>query len=217
MTTKKLFEHLRKRTNLKGSAIIESLLVIPFLIILVFAILQIFLYYYSNNVMNTATNDAANTASYQLRGHPSLVENIGNNSNSLESLALAEIVKETSVDRMDEVTKHNGFILYGKDKNGDQLDDLLSEVEFKGSKSKCDDLIKNKTRVTCAYLDQDDGGYGDNRARSYQLIVRTKAPYRLTGNFLSVLSGKNDGEPNIFVYGNASSPIDMPGRFNYFE
>src|SRR5690625_3930265 len=116
-----------------GSVIIESIIVIPFIIIVIFMISQIFVYYYSNNVMNTATNDAANTVSYQLRGNPILVEayenNFSNFNNGSPFFPLRDAVKETINERVDNTTESNNFILFSKNFSGEELD-LKEDIDF---------------------------------------------------------------------------------------
>lgn len=214
---------INKKSQKKGSVLIESILVIPFLIILVFMMLQIFLYYYANNVMNTSTNDAANSASYELRGNPILIESFGQgNLNFVDGGKLGPLsndISDTINNRISEVTKHNTLILFGKNDKGDNIN-LKDNVDFFGSEETCNQAIKDKnnTRVTCAYVYSKDGSGDGSKDQSYQIVVRSKAPYKILGNFFGVLGGgENEENSKFFVYGNASSPIEMPGRFNYFE
>jgi len=186
-------------------------------------------------MMNTATNDAANTVSYQLRGNPALIElfreaesESGVTTISIDDERLGDEFESnvgvTINERIHQLTDHNAYILFGETEEGEEIP-MEPDVDGSGegrialasSEEECDDFIKSdRARVSCAYLYVDRSDTGNERASSYQIVVRSKAPFRFVGNFFSVLSGSDGEDDSIFsIYGNSSSPIEMPGRFNY--
>jgi succinate dehydrogenase flavin-adding protein (antitoxin of CptAB toxin-antitoxin module) len=212
-----------KKTKKKGSLIIEQLLVFPIMIGIIWLIMQMIIFVYSNNQINTSANETSQVLSQILRGSDEDLRGL--------STANREIVEDEALKKIIGTVEKNKFIMLMKDNitgveyltinatTGDvqgfvRYDTLAagpveSVLLISENKTLCETSLqdKEKRRVICIYTEESDQV---TSKKSQQMVVRIKAPFHLIG---SIIPGVDD---KILLYGNGVSTKELTGRFQYY-
>jgi len=212
-----------KKTKKRGSLIIEQLLVFPIMIGIIWLIMQMIIFVYSNNQINTSANETSQVLSQILRGSDEDLRGL--------STANREIVEDEALKKIIGTVEKNKFIMLMKDNitgieyltinatTGDvqgfvRYDTLAtgpveSVLLISENKTLCETSLqdKEKRRVICIYTEESDQV---TSKKSQQMVVRIKAPFHLIG---SIIPGVDD---KILLYGNGVSTKELTGRFQYY-
>jgi succinate dehydrogenase flavin-adding protein (antitoxin of CptAB toxin-antitoxin module) len=212
-----------KKTKKNGSLIIEQLLVFPIMIGIIWLIMQMIIFVYSNNQINTSANETSQVLSQILRGSDEDLRGL--------STANREIVEDEALKKIIGTVEKNKFIMLMKDNitgveylntnatTGDvqgfvRYDTLAagpveSVLLITENKVLCETSLQDneKRRVICIYTEESDQ---ITSKKSQQMVVRIKAPFHLIG---SIIPGVDD---KILLYGNGVSTKELTGRFQYY-
>lgn len=191
---------LQKRRK-KGSLILEFLVVLPVLIFVAWACLQIMFFVNAQSTLHQAAMDAARITATELRGHvgpissaPSFTQNT---------------IRDQVQTKIHHVTKYNSLILLYRGENYEWLapnavpvyldegdcNTILAGVEARGI---CVETNTTITDPTTMVLGQDEE----------QVVVKIKAPFKLIGSFLPSLE-------SLSAEGQGSAIKEASERHNY--
>ncbi len=186
-----------KKLRKKGQAFIDTIIVLPIMLISTWLILQMIVFVYANNQVDNAADNGAILVAQQLRGTTDKLDVISNQDQIVEDLFI----------RLDQSLNNNGFILFSKDSSNNSvtLDNYSVIIE---NKEGCQTDISNRDtkRVLCVYTDS----INVNGRNHDQMIVRVKVPFKIIGNFIPGI------EDNIFLHGNGAATKEISGRFQYY-
>ena len=212
-----------KNPRKKGSLIIEQLLVFPIMIGIIWLIMQMVIFVYSNNQVNTSANETAQVMSQILRGSEEKITSLASTNK--------EIVEDEALKKIMGTVEKNKFIMLAQDNitNVEYLkvnattgvvdgviryNAIIAGPEEKvllitEDKALCDTTLKDneKRRVICIYTEESDKVASK---KSQEIVVRIKAPFHLIG---SIIPGVDD---KINLYGNGVSTKELTGRFQYY-
>lgn len=203
---------MKRRYKKKGSLIIEQIIVTPILIGLLWLIMQMIIFVYSNNLINTAANESSQVISQMMRGNPSKV-------NQLSTDVSKELTNHIAY-KVKEITDKNKFILLNKDLDSDEEFITIDKDKIKIDESKIKMVVENQSvceqsiksdankRVICIFTEELGTG---SQAKTQQLVVRIKAPFHLIGSIIPNIDTK------ISLYGYGASAKEMPGRLQYYS
>lgn len=210
----------------KGSLIIEQLLVFPIMIGLIWLIMQMIIFVYSNNQVNVAANETAHSLSQMLRGTDKKLNEIDSNNRI--------VIQDEALKKVLGTLEQNRFVMLAKDSSGsvdttylrEEMGQVTGHIEYDAAvpgdeervlliiedPALCDTTIKEsgKKRVVCLYTEDGIDQSGTLKKNSQQVVVRIKAPFHLIG---SIIPGVDD---KISLYGNGLSTKEIPGRYQYY-
>jgi hypothetical protein len=213
----------KNKNKKKGSLIVEQVLVLPIMIGIIWLIMQMIIFVYSNNQVNTAANETSQVLSQILRGTDKTLVTLDPTNRGL--------VIDESLKKVINVSEKNGFIMMTKDKiqnktylwvdttTGIATGFITYTTSVSGLQEKPLLIIEDQTlckttledpdkrRVICIYTEESTN-IGDKE--SQQMVVRLKAPFHLIG---SIIPGVDD---KILLYGNGVSTKELTGRYQYY-
>ena len=96
-----------KNPRKKGSLIIEQLLVFPIMIGIIWLIMQMVIFVYSNNQVNTSANETAQVMSQILRGSEEKITSLASTNK--------EIVEDEALKKIMGTVEKNKFIMLAQD------------------------------------------------------------------------------------------------------
>ena len=183
----------------KGSLIVEFVAILPLLVFVAWACLQIMFYVNAHAVLHQAAMDAARVAATELRGHVGSIA-------SADAETKAKIVSQIQT-KTHHVTKYNALILLYRDRNYGHVAPSSIPVELNQD---CDEYLKNQPRGICIETHNALGNasavtWDDNNE---QIVVKIRAPFKTMGSFLPALE-------NLHVYGQGSAVKEVTERYNY--
>lgn len=187
-----------KKFRKKGQIFIEYIIVLPLMIISLWLILQLIVYVYANNQVDHAADSGALLVAQELRGTTSKIDSMSNKDEIIDDLFI----------RLDQSLNNNGFVLFKKDSNDNDLTLANYNVYIEGGGTNCQTALQSDSnkRVLCAFTQS----ITVNGKSHDQIIVRVKVPFKVIGNFVPGLEDK------VFLYGNGAATKDISGRFQYY-
>jgi hypothetical protein len=213
----------KNKNKKKGSLIVEQVLVFPIMIGIIWLIMQMIIFVYSNNQVNTAANETSQVLSQILRGTDKTLVTLNATNRGL--------VIDESLKKIINVSEKNGFIMMTKDKienknylwidstTGNATGFITYSTAITGLEEKPLVIVENqnlckttlddpqKRRVICIYTEESTA-VGDKE--SQQMVVRLKAPFHLIGSIIPGVDKK------ILLYGNGVSTKELTGRYQYY-
>lgn len=192
-----------KQKRKKGSLILEFVAIIPLLVFIVWACLQIMFFVNAQSTLHQAAMDAARIAATELRGHVGPIS-------SADSETQQKIIDQIQT-KTQHATKYNSLILLYRDKNYAFVEPSAVPVLLDPTGG-CDAALASETRVICVETKTDITANEiytvDLNQRVEQVVVKIKAPFKLIGSFLPSLQ-------NLKAQGQGSAIKEASDRNNY--
>lgn len=180
----------------RGSILIEYLVSIPLFMLMVWFPMQVSFFALSQSLAESTAMEGARYVSMELTGtNTKSISDLSNTERSAINTGLTNRLKDMSL--------HNPNFLLFTTNNGNPANPTMINTE-----STCDSYMlktSSRKRVICFYLTTPTG------STQAQVVVRTKAPYKIVGNLIPNLTDK------FFSRGTGVSVVNNPNRSGYYE
>lgn len=186
-----------RKTRKKGSLIVEFLVILPVLVFVVWAGIQMVFYLGAQATIHQAAMNAATITATELRGHIGSITDA-----SVETQA---IITEKIGTKLQHITKYNAVLLLYRDREYGWLD--ANDVPILLEPTEGCDNLDSYERVICIYTDT-DGSSSINGKDEEMVVVKIKAKFRVIGTLLPSIE-------YLDATGNGSAVKEQAERFQY--